>query len=212
MSLFPQTPIRVLCVDDHPLIRKGIASILSNESDMLLVGEASNGQEAVDLFKKHSPDVILMDLRMQPVDGIEATRRICKAAPDARIIALTSYDGDQDIYRALEAGVRGYLLKEMVHTEVVRAIRTVHAGKRLMPQQVTGRIHDISKPVLTSREVEVLSLVARGLANKEIAGELGTAPGTVKMHVQNVLEKLGASDRTHAVTIALERGILHLRP
>ncbi len=201
--------IRVLCVDDHPLIRKGIASILANESDIQLVAEASTGHEAVELFKTHAPDIVLMDLRMQPIDGIEATRRIRKESPDARIIALTSYDGDQDIYRSLEAGVRGYLLKEMVHTEVVKAIRTVYAGKRLMPQEVAGKEH-LAKPVLTPREVEVLSLVARGLANREIAAQLGTAAGTVKMHVQNVLEKLGASDRTHAVTIALERGILHL--
>lgn len=203
--------IRVLCVDDHPLIRKGIASILANESDIKLVGEASTGQEAVELFKTQQPDIVLMDLRMQPMDGIEATRRIRKDVPDARVIALTSYDGDQDIYRALEAGIRGYLLKEMVHTDVVKAIRTVHSGKRLMPQEIAERVQEHqAKPVLTPREVEVLSLVARGLANREIAAQLGTAAGTVKMHVQNVLEKLGASDRTHAVTIALERGILHL--
>jgi DNA-binding NarL/FixJ family response regulator len=203
--------IRVLCVDDHALIRKGIASILANESDIQLVGEASTGYEAVDLFRTQKPDIVLMDLRMQPMDGIEATRRIRNEAPEARIIALTSYDGDQDIFRALEAGVRGYLLKEMVHTEVVKAIRTVYAGKRLMPQEVAGRVAEHqAKPVLTPREVEVLSLVARGLANREIAAQLGTAAGTIKMHVQNVLEKLGASDRTHAVTIALERGILHL--
>lgn len=204
-------PIRVLCVDDHPLVRKGIASILANEADMQLVGEAGNGREAVEMFRKLRPDVILMDLRMPEMTGIEAARIIRQEDPDARIVALTSYDGDQDIYRALEAGVRGYLLKEMVHTDVLRAIRTVYSGKRLMPQEVAERLSEYFPQVaLTPREVEVLGLVAKGLANKEIAGRLGTASGTVKMHIQNILAKLGASDRTHAVTIALERGILHL--
>jgi DNA-binding NarL/FixJ family response regulator len=203
--------IRVLCVDDHPLVRKGIASILANEADMELVGEANNGREAVELFKEFKPDVVLMDLRMPDLDGTSATRIIRQEAPDAKIIALTSYDGDQDIYRALEAGVRGYILKEMVHTEVVRAIRTVHSGKRLMPQEVAERLSEYFPQVaLTPREVEVLGLVAKGMANKEIATKLGTASGTVKMHIQNILAKLGASDRTHAVTIAMERGILHL--
>lgn len=203
--------IRVLCVDDHPLVRKGIASILANEADMLLVGEAGNGREAVALFKEHHPDVVLMDLRMPDLDGTTATRLIRQETPDARIIALTSYDGDQDIYRALEAGVRGYILKEMVHTEVVKAIRTVYSGKRLMPQEVAERLSEYFPQVaLTPREVEVLGCVAKGMANKEIAERLGTASGTVKMHIQNILAKLGAADRTHAVTIAMERGILHL--
>jgi DNA-binding NarL/FixJ family response regulator len=203
--------IRILCVDDHPLVRKGIASILANEADMELVAEAGNGREAVNLFKELKPDVVLMDLRMPEVDGTSATRLIRQEAPDAKIIALTSYDGDQDIYRALEAGVRGYILKEMVHTEVVRAIRTVHSGKRLMPQEVAERLSEyVPQVALTPREVEVLGCVAKGMANKEIATRLGTASGTVKMHIQNILAKLGASDRTHAVTIAMERGILHL--
>jgi DNA-binding NarL/FixJ family response regulator len=203
--------IKVLAVDDHPLVRKGIASILANESDMQLVGEAGSGREAVDLFRQHHPDVTLMDLRMPEMDGIQATQAIRKEFPEARIIALTSYDGDQDIYRALEAGVRGYMLKEMVHTDVLRAIRTVHSGKRLMPQEVAERLSEYFPQVaLTPREVEVLGHVARGLANKEIADLLGTASGTIKMHIQNILEKLGASDRTHAVTIAMQRGILHL--
>jgi DNA-binding NarL/FixJ family response regulator len=203
--------IRVMCVDDHPLVRKGVASILANEPDMEVVAEASSGREAVDKYRELHPDVVLMDLRMPEMDGTEATRAIRGENPDARIIALTSYDGDQDIYRALEAGVRGYILKEMVHTEVVKAIRTVQSGKRLMPPEVAERLSEYFPQVaLTPREVEVLSFVARGLANKEIAHKLGTANGTIKMHVQNILEKLGASDRTHAVTIAIERGILHL--
>lgn len=203
--------LRVLCVDDHPLVRKGIASILNNEPDMKLVAEAGSGKDAVAMFKALRPDVTLMDLRMPQMDGIEAARQIRAEFPDAKIIALTSFDGDQEIYRALEAGVRGYLLKEMVHTEVVRAIRLVHSGKRLMPPEVAERLTDyFPKAALTPREVEVLTLVAGGLANKEIAAKLGTADGTVKIHVQNILSKLNASDRTHAVTIAIQRGIIQL--
>jgi DNA-binding NarL/FixJ family response regulator len=209
----PAGPIRVLCVDDHPIVRKGITSLLADAPDTLLVGEASNGEEAIESFRRLRPDVTLMDLRMPRLDGISAIRQIRQEFPEARIIALTSYDGDQDIYQALEAGVRGYLLKEMVHTEVVRAIRTVHAGKRLMPPEVAERLSEYFPQIaLTPREVEVLSFVARGMANKDIAERLGTASGTIKMHVQNILEKLGASDRTHAVMIAIRRGILHLSP
>lgn len=204
-------PIRVLCVDDHPLIRKGIASILEYEPDMQLVGEAENGREAVRLFRELDPDVTLMDLRMPDLDGITATEMIRQEFPDARIIALTSYDGDQDIYRALDAGVRGYLLKETVHADLLQAIRTVQAGKRLMPSEVAGRLTEhFPRIALTRRETEVLECVATGLGNREIADRLGTASGTIKAHVQNILEKLNASDRTQAVTIALQRGILHL--
>ncbi len=203
--------IRILSVDDHDLVRKGIAAILSTEPDLELVAAANCGAEALRLFRRHKPDVTLMDLRLSDMSGSEVTAAVRQEFPEARIIALTSYDGDQDIYRALEAGVRGYLLKEMVHTEVVKAIRTVHAGKRFIPvevaQQLTGFFPDVA---LTPREVEVLSLVARGLGNKEVGDILGTAPGTVKAHVQNILSKLGAKDRTHAVTIALRRGIIHL--
>ncbi|MBV8818125.1 MAG: response regulator transcription factor [Acidobacteriaceae bacterium] len=203
--------IRVLCADDHPLVRKGIAALIAAEPDVLLVGEASNGSEAVQQFRLLRPDVTLMDLRMPGMDGIAAVRIIRQEAPDARIIALTSYDGDQDIYQAIDAGVRGYLLKEMVHTDVLRAIRTVYSGKRLIPEEVAERLTDYFPQIaLTPREVEVLACVAKGLANKDIAEKLGTASGTVKMHVQNILGKLGASDRTHAVTIAIQRGILHL--
>jgi DNA-binding NarL/FixJ family response regulator len=202
--------IRVLCVDDHPLIRKGIASILANEPDMELVAEAADGSEAIRSYREHQPDVTLMDLRMPDVDGIAATRAIRSEFPDARIIALTSYDGDQDIYRALDAGVRGYLLKEAVHANVLHAIRTVHLGRRLMPPEVADRLGYFPKPALTPRETEVLTLVAEGLGNREIADRLGTASGTVKIHVQNILDKLGAADRTQAVTIALQRGVIQL--
>lgn len=203
--------IKILCVDDHPLVRKGIASIISTEANLKLVGEAGGGHEAVDMFRSLNPDVVLMDLRMPDMDGIEATKQIRKINPEARIIALTSYDGDQDIYKAIEAGVRGYILKEMVHTKIIDAIHTVYDGKRLMPTEVAERLSEYFPQVaLTPREIEVLGYVAKGMANKEIAHHLGTASGTVKMHVQNILAKLGAADRTHAVTIALDRGILHL--
>jgi DNA-binding NarL/FixJ family response regulator len=203
--------ISILCVDDHPLVRKGIAAIVAGDPSLKLVGEAGNGAEAVEQYRLLRPDVVLMDLRMPVMDGIEATRQIRQINADARIIALTSYDGDQDIYKAIEVGVRGYILKEMVHTKVIDAIQTVHSGKRLMPTEVAERLSEYFPQVaLTPREIEVLRHVAKGLANKEIAHQLGTASGTVKMHVQNILAKLGASDRTHAVTIALERGILHL--
>ncbi len=203
--------ITVLSVDDHDLVRKGLAAILSTEADLQLVAEASTGQDAVMLHRQHRPDVTLMDLRLPDKSGIETTREIRNEYPAAKIIALTSYDGDQDIYRALEAGVRGYLLKEMVHTEVVHAIRIVHAGKRFIPLEVSQQLNGFFPEVaLTPREIEVLSLVARGFGNKEVGDVLGTAPGTVKAHVQSILSKLGAKDRTHAVTIALRRGIIHL--
>ncbi|WP_254508024.1 response regulator [Anatilimnocola floriformis] len=204
--------IRVLCADDHPLVRKGIVAILSNEADIELVAEAANGRLAVELYRKHQPDVVLMDLRMPDLDGISAIKQIRDEFPDAKIIALTSFDGDQDIYRALEAGVRGYLLKEMVHTEVLNAVRKVFAGQKLMSREVADRVAGyFPQNALTPRETEVLSLVAQGKANKEIAAYLGAASGTVKIHVQNILAKLNASDRTQAVTIALQRGIIHLK-
>ena len=203
--------IRVICVDDHPLVRKGIALILGNESDMQLVGEAGNGRDAVHLFREQRPDVTLMDLRMPELDGISAARQIRTEFPDAKIIALTSFDGDQDIYRALEAGVQGYLLKESVHTEVLSAIRTIYAGRQLISQEASERLSKFfSTESLTPKEVEVLMLVAQGFSNKEIAAKLGKAAGTIKIHVQNILEKLGASDRTHAVTVAAQRGIIHV--
>jgi len=210
MNTASQT-LGILCVDDHPLVRKGIAAILANETDMKLVAEAGSGLEAVEAFRQFRPDVTLMDLRMPGMDGIEATKNIRKIDPEAKIIALTSYDGDQEIYRALEAGVRGYILKESVHTEIVRAIRVVQSGKRLMPAEVAERLSEhFPQVALTPREIEVLQHVAKGLGNKEIGVRLGTAAGTVKMHLQNILSKLGASDRTHAVTLAIRRGIIQI--
>jgi len=204
-------PITVLSVDDHDLVRKGIAAILSMESDLKLVAEADTAAEAIRLHRRHRPSVTLMDLRLPDKSGIDTTREIRAECPNAKIIALTSYDGDQDIYRALDAGVRGYLLKEIVHTEVIRAIRIVHSGKRFIPTDVSQQLSGFFPEVaLTPRETEVISLVARGLGNKEIGSMLGTASGTVKAHVQSILSKLGAKDRTHAVAIAIRRGIIHL--
>jgi len=209
--LEPIGRIRILSVDDHELVRKGLAAILGLEEDLELVAQASEGREALRLFREHAPDVTLMDLRLPDKSGVEVTREIRKEYPAAKIIALTSYDGDQDIYQALDAGVRGYLLKEMVHTDIVRAIRIVFSGKRFIPNEVSQQLNGFfPEMALTPREVEVLSLVARGFGNKGIADVLGTASGTVKAHVQSILGKLGAKDRTHAVTIALRRGIIHL--
>jgi DNA-binding NarL/FixJ family response regulator len=203
--------IRILSVDDHDLVRKGVAAIIATEPDLTLVAEAKDSASALRLYREHRPHVTLMDLRLPDKSGIETTREIRDEFPNARIIALTSYDGDQDIYPALEAGVRGYLLKEMVHTEVIRAIRMVHAGKRYIPQGVSEQLVGFFPEVaLTPREVEVLTLVARGLGNREIGDLLGTAAGTIKAHVQSILSKLGAKDRTHAVTLGLRRGIIHL--
>lgn len=204
-------PIRVLCVDNHPLVSKGVAYILANQEDMQFVGEVNNGRDAVEAFLALRPDVTLMDLRMPDVDGIEATKRILSVSPDAKVIALTTYGGDQEIYRALAAGVRGYLLKEMVHAEVLGAIRAVHSGKRVIPPEVAERFSEyLPQAALTQREVEVLNLVGEGLGNKEIGGRLGKASGTVRMHLQHIFRKLRASDRAHAVTLAIKRGILHV--
>lgn|SRR5579863_325364 len=206
-----QPKIRILVVDDHPLVRRGIESILAVEADMEMVGEAGDGSEGVRRFQECRPDVVLMDLRMPIMGGIEAARAMRALDPEARIIALTSHDGDQDIYLAFEAGMRGFILKEMAHTEVGNAIRVVHSGRRLVPAEVAERLSGhFPKVALTPRESEVLHLVAHGMSNKEIAYTLRTATGTIKMHLQNILKKLGTSDRTHAVTVAVERGILHL--
>lgn len=211
MNLDSSSEITVLTVDDHDLVRKGIAAILSTAADMRLVGEAGNGRDAIKLFSELRPAVTLMDLRLPDMSGIDVTRALRQKDQEVKILALTSYDGDQDIYRALEAGVRGYLLKEVVHTEVIRGIRAVHAGKRFMPQEVTAHLNGFFPEVaLTSREMEVLHLIARGLGNKEVGEVLGTAAGTVKAHVQSILSKLGAKDRTHAVALAIRRGIIHL--
>jgi two-component system, NarL family, response regulator len=204
-------PIRVLTVDDHPVVRTGIRALIENEADMTVVAEGGDGAEAVTLFEAHQPDVVLMDLRMPRLDGVAATRAILAAHPKARVVALTSYDGDADIYRALGAGACGYLIKDMLGTEVVGAVRSAAAGRRVIPAEVASRLAEFTPRVdLTAREVEVLRLAAKGLRNRAIAEAIGRTEETVKVHLKHVMAKLGVDDRTEAVTLALQRGIIHL--
>jgi DNA-binding NarL/FixJ family response regulator len=204
-------PIRILTVDDHPLLRDGIAAVLQAQQDMELVDQASNGREAVESFRRQRPDVTLMDLRMPDMNGIEAIGAIRAEFPDARIIVLTTYAGDAQAAAALKAGAAGYLLKNMVRKELIETIRAVHAGKRRIPAEVaTGIAEHVADDELTEREVSVLQRVAAGKSNKIIAAELNISEGTVKTHMKSILPKLDATDRTHAVMIALKRGILDL--
>lgn len=205
-------PIRVMTVDDHPIFRGGLASLIGAYVDFQLVAEAANGRDAVEAFRVHRPDVTLMDLSMPVMGGVEAIAAIIAEFPDARIVALTTWEGDVDIRRALEAGARGYLLKDVVDEEVATAIRQVHAGRRAIGSGVAERLAEFSPSVsLTDREVEVLAYMARGLSNKQIGAVLGRTEGTIKVHVLHILQKLEAADRTEAVTIGLQRGIIHLR-
>src|ERR1700693_271244 len=203
--------IRILAVDDHPMLREGIAALLASQSDMKLVGEASNGREALEQFRKHRPDLTLMDLQMPDMDGIEAMVAICSEFPEARIIVLTTYKGDVQVLRALKAGARAYLLKGLLRKELLETIRAVHAGqKRMVPEVATQLAEHATDDALSSREIEVLRLISGGNANKEIAAQLSITEETVKGHVKNILAKLAANARTHAVTIGLKRGIIDL--
>ena len=203
--------IGILSVDDHPLLREGIATLVNSESDMKLVAEATNGKEAIEKFRLHRPDVTLMDLQMPGLNGIQAIISIRSEFPNARIIVLTTYAGDVQTLRALKAGARGYILKGHVHRELLDTIRAVHAGQKRIPPEVAAELADhATEDDLSSREIDVLRLIATGNANKEIACQLSIAEETVKSHVTNILAKLGANDRTHAVTIALKRGIIEL--
>ena len=204
-------PIRVLTVDDHALLREGIAALVNAESDMKLVAEACNGREAVEKFRSNRPDITLMDLQMPALNGIEAIIGIRTEFPNARIIVLTTYTGDVQVLRALKAGARAYLLKSEVHEDLLDTIRAVHAGQKRIPPEIAAELADhAAEDDLSARELAVLRLIATGNANKEIAGQLFIAEDTVKSHVSNILAKLGAHDRTHAVTIALKRGIIDL--
>jgi DNA-binding NarL/FixJ family response regulator len=204
-------PIRVLVVDDHPLIREGIAALMSTRTDFKLVAEASNGRQAIEHFRTHHPDVTLMDLQMPDMDGVDATIAIRSEFPKARIIVLTTYAGDVLAQRALKAGAQAYLLKNDVRKDLLDRIRAVHAGKKYIHSQVATEIAEhAGEDSLTRREVEVLALIAAGNSNKLIADQLSITDETVKTHVSSVLSKLGASDRTHAVTLALKRGIIEL--
>jgi DNA-binding NarL/FixJ family response regulator len=203
--------IRVMTVDDHPVVRTGLCALINNEKDLEAVAEARDGEEAVALYEEYRPDVVLMDLRMPRMDGVEATRKIMERHPEARILALTSYEGDTDIYRALNAGAFGYLLKDMLSTELVKAVRTAASGKRVIPPEIAARLAEFTpRADLTDREVEVLRLVARGLRNRDIAEAIGRTPETVKVHLKHVMEKLRVHDRTEAVIQAVRRGIIHL--
>lgn len=203
--------IGVLSVDDHPLLREGIAALVNAESDMKLVAEAVNGQEAIEKFRLHRPDVTLMDLQMPVLNGIEAIIGIRNEFPNARIIVLTTYAGDVQVVRALKAGARGYVLKGHVCRELLDTIRAVHAGQKRIPPEVAAELADhAADDGLSSREIDVLRLIAAGNANKEIGAQLSIGEETVKSHVTNILAKLGANDRTHAVTLALKRGIIEL--
>jgi two-component system NarL family response regulator len=204
--------IRIMVIDDQAVVRQGFVSLIKTVPDMEIVGEGSNGQEAVDLFRRLRPDITLMDLRMPGVSGAEAITQIRGEFPAARIIVLTTFDGDEDIYRALQAGAQGYLLKDMFFEELEAAIRKVHAGARLIPGSVAERLAArMSSSELTGRELEVLRQIVDGKSNKEIGNALNISEATVKSHINNILSKLGVSDRTQAATTALQRGIVHFR-
>ena len=206
-----QRRIRVFSVDDHPLLREGIAAIINNQPDMQVIGQAANGQDAVQEFKKHQPDVTLMDLRLPDMSGIDAMIAIRAEFPEARIILLTTFEGDVEIKRALEAGARGYLLKSMPPKELVEVIRQVHAGKKRIPPQLAAQLAEhMSDEALTTREIEVLRQIAGGNRNRDIAERLFISEETVKVHIKHIMEKLGASDRTQAVAIGIRRGIIQL--
>jgi DNA-binding NarL/FixJ family response regulator len=205
--------IRILAADDHALLRNGIAGLVNDEPDMKMVAEAATGVEAIKQFKQYHPDITLMDLQMPDMSGIEATIEIRSEFPEARIIVLTTYAGDIQVARALKAGVRGYLLKARVNRDLVDVIRAVHSGQKRIPPEIAAELAEHAGEVdLSARELEVLGLIAHGNANKEIAAQLAITEETVKSHIRRILDKLGANDRTHAVTIALKRGIIDFYP
>ena len=206
-----ETQIRVLLVDDHPVVREGLAAMLNRRPDMTVIGEVENGRKAVDFFQEDQPDVTLMDLRLPEIGGVEAIRRIREQFPEARVIILTTYDGDEDIYRGLQAGAKAYLLKDTPREELLDTIRAVHAGQKRIPPEVAVKLTDrMMGPELTKREMDVLRLIVAGKSNREIGADLNITEGTVKAHVNNLLGKLGVSDRTQAVTESLRRGLVRL--
>jgi len=203
--------IRILVAEDHLVARVGVSTIVNMQPDMTVVAEASNGQQAVELYRQHLPDVALLDLRMPVMSGVEAATAIRAQFPRAHMIALTTYGGDEDIRRALAAGVQAYLTKDVLHDELIKAIHAVHAGQTYLPAAVAAALAaQMPRPDLSAREVQVLELIVRGLANKQIAYALSIAEHTVKNHVKNILSKLGVQDRTQAATAAIQRGIIHL--
>ena len=204
--------IRIMVIDDQAVVRQGFVALINTVPDMEVIAEGINGQQAIDLYTQHTPDVTLIDLRMPVVGGVEAITAIRANFPDARLIVLTTYDGDEDIYRSLQAGARGYLLKDVFFEQLEMAIRNVHAGSRHIPTAIAMRLAErMSSTDLTGREMEVLELIVQGQSNKEIGASLGISEATVKSHINNILSKLGVTDRTQAVTTALQRGLVHLR-
>jgi len=206
-----ENPIRIVIAEDHLIARVGVKTIINTQPDMTVVGEAANGTQAVELYRKHRPDVTLMDVRMPVLSGVEAIVAIRAEFADASIIALSTYGGDEDIRRALQAGARAYLTKDVLHDELIRAIHAVHAGGKYLPASVSAALESSTLPAgLSAREMEVLSLIVKGSGNKQIAYQLGIAEHTVKNHVKNILSKLSVDDRTQAATAAIQRGIIHL--
>lgn len=204
-------PIRVFCVDDHPLMREGIAAVVRNEADMRLVGEAANGREAIQGYREYQPDITLMDLRLPDISGIDAMLAIRTDFPEARVIMLTTFEGDVEIQRSLQAGAQGYMLKNMPRKQLLDMIRKVHSGKKHIPTEIAVRLAEhLGEEELSRREIEVLQKVAGGNRNSDIADLLFISEETVKGHIKHIMEKLGASDRTEAVAIAVKRGIIHL--
>jgi len=203
--------IRLLIVDDHFIVRIGLSTSIRVSDELTAVGEASTGAQAIDFYRRRQPDVVLMDLRLPDISGIEATFALRKEFPDAKVIMISTFQGEEDIYRSLQAGARGYLLKSVLGDELVRAIKMVHAGEQYIPESVAKRLAERTPDCdLTSRETEVLRLLTKGLNNKEIGDILGFTEHTAKFHIAKILEKLEVSDRTEAATVALQRGILHL--
>lgn len=207
-----QKKIRVMCVEDHRIVREGIALIINQEPDMEVVGACSSGDEAVPLYQSCHPDVVLMDLRLGKTSGVDAIKAIRKVDPNARIVVLTMYEGDEDIFRAHQAGATTYLLKDTLSSDLIRVVRAVHAGERPVSPEVQARLAErAASPTLTSREIEVLQLISQGLRNKEVGATLGIAEGTVQIHVKNIFGKLNVTDRTAAVQIAVRRGLIQMR-
>jgi len=207
----PESPIRILIAEDHLIARVGVKTIINAQPDMQVVAEAANGGQAVELFRKHRPDVSLMDVRMPEMSGVEATEIIRGEFPEAAIIALSTYGGDEDVRRALQAGARTYLTKDVLHDELIRAIHAVHAGENYLSPDVAAALESSVLPAgLSAREAEVLALIVKGYGNKQIAYALGIAEHTVKNHVKSILSKLSVDDRTQAATAAIQRGIIHL--
>lgn len=203
--------IRIIVVDDQAVVRQGFVALINTVSDMEVVAEGINGEQAIELYRQHQPDVMLIDLRMPVIGGVEAITKIRQEFPEARLIVVTTYDGDEDIYRSLQAGAKGYLLKDMFFEELETAIRSVHAGSRRIPAVIAERLAErMAGSTLTDRELEVLKLIVKGQSNKEIANSLKITEATVKSHVNSLLSKLGVTDRTQAATTALQRGLVHL--